>query len=336
MIKNMKNIRILSHRNYYKPFDYPIFFDIWKLQQDMFWLPHMISLEKDRLQFTNYLTQSEQAIIINLLRFFTQTEIEISQGYYKLLNVFKLFEIQSMIAAFINMESIHAAAYAQLVDQLELPDETFKSFMQFKVMTDKQNEITFVNTDTNINLLHTIACISVFTEGFVLFSSFCLLLNLSRFGYLKNVAQIASYSLRDETLHCFAMTKLYNTFKNEMLQNKQLTTQELKKLENMILDKYCTLMNLEEQFIRLLFNDGMHTMRGITEQNIISYIRRLGAMRIQDIGIQCPTQYRHDETHYPDWIDAMTNATEFIDFFATRGTEYKKTDMSSIDESSFQ
>ena len=328
-------MRILSHRNYYKPFDYPIFFDIWKLQQDMFWLPHMISLEKDRLHFSGYLTSSEQAIIINLLRFFTQTEIEISQGYYKLLNTFKLFEVQSMIAAFINMESIHAAAYAQLVDQLELPDETFKSFMQFKVMTDKQNAITFINVDTTINLLHTIACISVFTEGFVLFSSFCLLLNLSRFGYLKNVAQIAAYSLRDETLHCFAMTKLYNILKDEMVQDGQLPPHELHRLENMIIEKYCKLMDLEEQFVSLLFNNGQHTMRGITEDNIIAYIRKLGAMRIENIGIQCPKQYICNDTHYPQWIDAMTNATEFIDFFATRGTEYKKTDMSSVDEDSF-
>ena len=329
-------MKILSSRNYYKPFDYPIFFYIWKQQQDMFWLPHMINLEKDKIDFLNHLTSSERSIILNLLRFFTQTEIEISYGYYKVLHAFKLFEIQAMIASFMNIESIHAAAYAQLVDQLELPEDTFKSFMQFKVMSDKQNEIVFVNTDSDMNLLHTIACISVFTEGFVLFSSFCILLNLSRFGFLKNVAQIASYSLRDETLHCYAMTTLYNTLKKEILNSNRYTIAEIQVLEQRIVEKYCKLMHLEEQFIHLLFDNGQHTMRGLSEENLISYIRKLGAMRINDIGIPCPEKYRHNQDHYPEWIDSMTNATEFIDFFATRGTEYKKTDMSHVSDSSFE
>src|SRR5512142_1538780 len=50
--------------------------------------------------------------------------------------------------------------------------------------------------------IETVAAFGAFTEGLQLFASFAILLNFPRFGKMKGMGQIISWSVRDETLHC--------------------------------------------------------------------------------------------------------------------------------------
>ena len=67
---------------------------------------------------------------------------------------------------------------------------------------------------------------SAFTEGLQLFSSFAILLNFPRFGKMKGMGQIVTYSIRDESLHVEAMTQLFREFIKE---NFDIWTDKIKK-----------------------------------------------------------------------------------------------------------
>ncbi len=54
-----------------------------------------------------------------------------------------------------------------------------------------------------------------FTEGLQLFASFAMLMNFPRFNKMKGMGQIVSWSVRDESLHCEGMIKLYHAFNKE-------------------------------------------------------------------------------------------------------------------------
>ena len=51
-----------------------------------------------------------------------------------------------------------------------------------------------------------------FTEGLQLFASFAMLMNFPRFNKMKGMGQIVSWSVRDESLHCEGIIKLFHAF----------------------------------------------------------------------------------------------------------------------------
>ena len=72
----------------------------------------------------------------------------------------------------------------------------------------------------------TLAAFGAFTEGLQLFASFAILLNFPRFNKMKGMGQIVSWSVRDETLHCLSIIRLFRTFVQE---NPEIWTEELRR-----------------------------------------------------------------------------------------------------------
>ncbi len=53
--------------------------------------------------------------------------------------VFKPTEIKMMLSAFSNMETVHIAAYALLLETIGMPESEFGAFMEFQAMRDKHD-----------------------------------------------------------------------------------------------------------------------------------------------------------------------------------------------------
>merc|ERR1712103_21882 len=77
-----------------------------------------------------------------------------------------------------------------------------------------------------VTALLTVAVFSAFTEGLQLFASFAILLNFPRHNKMKGMGQIVTWSVRDETLHCNSMIRIFKEFINE---NPEIWTPKLKK-----------------------------------------------------------------------------------------------------------
>ena len=85
-------------------------------------------------------------------------------------------------------------------------------FLQYKEMKDKHDYLQQFGVDTDEDIARTLAMFGGFTEGLQLFASFAMLMNFPRFNKMKGMGQIVSWSVRDESLHCEGIIKLFHAF----------------------------------------------------------------------------------------------------------------------------
>jgi ribonucleoside-diphosphate reductase beta chain len=226
--------------------------------------------------------------------------------------VFRPTEIKMMLAAFANMETVHIAAYALLLETLGMPDSEFTAFMDYSAMRDKHDYLQGFGVETDADTLRTLAMFGGFTEGLQLFASFAILLNFPRHNKMRGMGQVVSWSVRDETLHCEGIIRLFHTF----AQETGALTQNVK---DDIVDCARTVVKLEDRFVDLAFEMG--PIEGLSAAEIKAYIRYIADWRLKQLGL--PQVYGVKEHPLP-WLTAMLNGVEHANFFETRATEYAK------------
>ena len=305
---------LLNARAIYKPFKYPWAYDAWLQQQRIHWIPEEVPLADDVSDWNGKLTKSERNLLSQIFRFFTQSDIEVNNCYMKHYSqVFKPTEVQMMLSAFSNMETIHIAAYSHLMDTIGMPEVEYEAFLQIKEMRDKYDYMQQYNTKTKANIAKTLAIFGGFTEGLQLFASFAILLNFPRFNKMKGMGQIVTWSARDESLHTESIIKLYNTFIEE---NSDINIEELQR------DLYIacnTMIEHEDAFIDRAFELG--NVEGLRAEEVKKYIRYIADIRLNQLKLQ--PIYKIGENPLP-WMDEMLNAVEHTNFFENRATEYSK------------
>ncbi|MDC0651830.1 ribonucleotide-diphosphate reductase subunit beta [Alphaproteobacteria bacterium] len=305
---------LLNARAIYKPFKYPWAYDAWLQQQRIHWIPEEVPLADDVSDWNGKLTKSERNLLSQIFRFFTQSDIEVNNCYMKHYSqVFKPTEVQMMLSAFSNMETIHIAAYSHLMDTIGMPEVEYEAFLQIKEMRDKYDYMQKFNTKSKVNIAKTLAIFGGFTEGLQLFASFAILLNFPRFNKMKGMGQIVTWSARDESLHTESIIKLYNTFIDE---NPDVDIEELQR------DLYIacnTMIEHEDAFIDRAFELG--NVEGLRSEEVKQYIRYIANIRLNQLKLQ--PIYKIAENPLP-WMDEMLNAVEHTNFFENRATEYSK------------
>ena len=305
---------LLNARAVYKPFKYPWAYDAWLQQQRIHWIPEEVPLADDVSDWNRKLTKAERNLLSQIFRFFTQSDIEVNNCYMKHYSqVFKPTEVQMMLAAFSNMETIHIAAYSHLLDTIGMPESEYSAFMKYKEMKDKYDYMQGFNVNSKADIAKTVAVFSAFTEGLQLFASFAILLNFPRHNKMKGMGQIVTWSVRDETLHCNSMIRLFKAFIKE---NPEIWNDKLK---NELYDACKTIISHEDSFIDLAFQMG--PIEGLTADQVKKYIRWIGDRRLIQLGLQ--PIYKIDKNPLT-WLDTMLNAVEHMNFFEGRATEYSK------------
>lgn len=304
---------LLTPSHSYKPFRYPWAHDFWKRQQQIHWMPEEVPLGEDCKDWANNLTDSERNLLTQIFRFFTQSDVEVNDNYMERYSrVFKPTEIKMMLAAFSNIETIHIAAYALLLETIGMPDTEFTAFLQYEEMAAKHDYMQKFTVDNPAEIAKTVAMFGGFTEGLQLFASFAMLLNFPRQNKMKGMGQIISWSVRDESLHCEGMIKLFHTFCEET----QCLTPAVK---DEITDCARTVVEMEDKFIDLAFEMG--PISGMTPEDIQAYIRYIADWRLQQLGLS-PI---YDIKEHPiPWLEEILNGVEHANFFEARATEYSK------------
>lgn len=310
----LENSNLLTERHVYKPFKYPWAYEAWLTQQQVHWLPEEVPLAEDVRDWARNLSESEKNLLTQIFRFFTQSDIEVNNCYMKhYTKVFKPTEVQMMLSAFSNMETIHIAAYSHLLDTIGMPETEYSAFLRYKEMKDKYDFMQQFNSDDLRSTAVTLAVFGAFTEGLQLFASFAMLLNFPRFNKMKGMGQIVSWSVRDESLHCDNMVKLFRTLISE---NQHLWDESL---QQELLDACRTIVEHEDAFIDLAF--GLGPIEGLTPEDVKQYIRYIADRRLLQLGLE--EEYHVEENPLP-WLDSMLNAVEHTNFFENRATEYSK------------
>lgn len=307
-------MQLIPERFTYRPFDYQFLNEAMKKQLSMFWLPEEVPMAEDVADMNgNVMTQEEKDIITMILRFFTQGDIRVAEYYLKdVIPALPVPEAQMCFSVFAAVEAIHVWSYAHLNDTLGLPEKEFSSFLEYEEMVSKLDILDSVS-DREHPLVK-LGVFSGFMEGVSLFSSFALLLNLSRFGMMKGVGQIVSWSVRDEFFHTETMCRLFRELVGK------LSAEERYKIEARVIQRAEALVEAEFKFIKLLLSLGK--MRGVEEQELADFIKQLANQRAALLSL--PPLYEVAGPRRLQWFYDLVSTPESANFFEARVTSYEK------------
>lgn len=298
----------------YKPFSYPWAYEAWLAQQRAHWLPEEVPLHEDVRDWHKGLDEAERNLLTQIFRFFTQADVEVNNCYMKhYARIFKPTEVLMMLSAFSNIETVHIATYSHLLDTVGMPEAEYSAFLQYEEMKAKYDYMQSFNPTNKYEIAKTLAAFGAFTEGLQLFASFAILLNFPRMNKMKGMGQIITWSVRDETLHCISMIRLFRTFIQE---NPKIWNTRVK---GEIREICRTIVRHEDAFIDLAFQLG--PVKGLTAAEVKHYIRYIADRRLTQLGLD--VEYQITNNPLP-WLDEMLNAIEHTNFFENRATEYSR------------
>jgi len=246
----------------YKPFQYPWAVEYSVQHEHLHWGEWEAKLQDDVMQWKTKLSPKEKNHITQILRLFTQSDVAVGTNYIEhYLQKFKNNEIRSMLASFANREFTHQRSYALLNDTLGLPESEFSAFADVDAMKDKLEFMADIDTNSYAGLALAVAR-SAINEGMSLFSAFVMLLNYTRFGKMRGMGEIVQWSIRDESLHCEGMTRLFREFCDEhpRIVNDEFKTQ----IYGMVREA----VSLEDKVIDLAYEMG--DIEGLTSGKLSS------------------------------------------------------------------
>lgn len=347
---------ILDKRSNFKPLAYPWAYEAFKTHEEMHWLPtEATALPTDVGDYKNKLSDEERSLVTQILRFFTQTDIDVANGYTKVyMPQFNQPELIMAMSSFAAREAVHVDAYSQVVETLGFGDGEYSRFLEYAEMRDKHEFLwdepwkifygdpLFESGSTKyipediveggreagftdeaieriFNLTYSLAKFSGFAEGLQLFSSFAMLLNFGRRGVMKGMSSIVAWSVRDESLHVETMIKV---FRELMKDFPWMNTPSFTDLINTLAQD---MVKLENKFIDLAYRNEVTgndiELKGLTKEEIKGFVEVTANERLEQLGFK---PIFKTTTNPIPWFNMMVAGVEHSNFFEERGTAYAK------------
>lgn len=310
---------LMKERLNFRPFKYPKAFEYHQAQQKAHWIPQEVSFGSDIQEYRTEFSESERHAVTTILRTFTKTENIVADYWTNVVaKWFRHPEIVMMAHTFSSFEAIHAEAYDRLNTELGLDSEEF--YLSFLENEDMKKKMQFIEQSLDVreigDLPLSLACFSAFTEGVSLYSSFAILLNFQRFNKLKNVANILSWSTKDESLHSTAGCWLFRSLKDEM----ELDLDKTQTLHTKVLRIAQAVYELECVQIDEIFKLG--NFCEINAEEMKSFVWNRIISKLNEIEV--PHEMKPKQESVSKWFNELVNGREFVDFFESRSSSYTK------------
>lgn len=316
-MSGINNGGLLKNSEAYKPFQYPWAMEAAEAHEKVHWGTWEAELQEDVNQWKGQgLLPHEKEHITQILRLFTQTDVQVGGNYCDLfIPIFKNNEIRNMLLSFANREGTHQRAYALLNDTLGLQEREYWAFLEYEEMSEKLEFMQSTNVNSKKGIGLSLAQ-SVCNEGMSLFSAFVMLLNYQRFGKMKGMCTIVEWSVRDETIHVQYMSRLFRAFCEE---HPRVVNNDFKKS---IYEMYKTAVALEDKIIDLAY--AMGPVEGLSSDEMKQYIRYIADRRLIQLGLK--PNYGVKDNPLP-WLDWVLNGDTMSNFFEKRVTDYNASGM---------
>ena len=301
---------LLEESKSYKPFSYPWAVEYAIKSEKAHWGEWEAKLQDDVAQWNNgKLTDAERNHITQILRLFTQSDVQVGTNYLEsYIPKFKNNEIRAMLTSFANREFVHQRSYALLNDTLGLPESEFSAFAAVKEMSGKLEFMSDIDVGSQSGLCKAVAR-SVINEGMSLFSAFVMLLNYQRYGKMRGMCEIVEWSIRDESMHCEGMVRLFRTFCEE---HPRIVTDAFK---SDIYQMVRNAVSLEDAVIDLAYEMG--NLEGLSSEEVKSYIRYIADRRLIQLGLKGNYGVKENPLPWVDWIIAGDSHKNFFEGVVT-------------------
>lgn len=290
---------MMQPRAAYKPFSHPQYFEYYKRSVSTVWRVETVDMNSDIKDYLIRSTEDEKEIIAGILRGFTIFETHIGDYWSdRVCQMFPKHEIVAAARANAFFECIHAQAYAHLNDSLGLDD--YEAFL-----TDPatRNKIEFFVDHPNDII--SLAIFSGAGEGVSLFSSFAVLLSLSRDSRYKGLAQIISWSVRDENEHSEMGCELFR----DLVKERGITDEEIET----IYSGFDTVLKNEFAFIDQIFEG--RTIDNLRVEELKDYMYIRANNRLEALGLEAKYNVSGEGYVVKEWFENETMGQTSNDFF---------------------
>lgn len=305
---------LLTESAGYKPFRYPWAYELWKKQQQVHWLGEEVPLGEDIRDWETKLTVQQKNLLTQIFRLFTKSDEEVMNNYHERYSrIFKPTEVKMMLAAFGAMETVHIDAYSLLLETVGMPEAEYEAFADYEAMKAKVEYWHSFDVDSPEGVLKTMAMFGGFAEGLQVFASFAMLMNFPRFNLMKGMGQIVSWSVRDESIHCEGILKLFHAYARETGALTQEVKDEIREIGREV-------VNQEHAFIDIAFEMG--GVEGMEPQDIKDYVEFIADWRMAQMDL--PHLFGHHTDNPLPWLQPLLSGVEHMNFFEGRATAYSK------------
>ncbi|MGL5713449.1 MAG: ribonucleotide-diphosphate reductase subunit beta [Paraclostridium sp.] len=205
---------------------YKIALEIINTQRALAWDATEFTMVEDIKNY-NGANSHFKGIISDILSYFIQLDVEVSETYGKLypcfFNVEGYPEIQMLFATIANTEVTHILAYNHLFSSLNLNERIYRKFEEYERRTSRLHNMAYLKSTLNHghhlkeNFI-TILQLVLFGEGVMLYGMFALLLCLSQDRLFVDTGSIVAYSIRDENLHVEGMSRFMREYAEKELR----------------------------------------------------------------------------------------------------------------------
>lgn len=298
---------LTEYSTVYKPFIYEKAEEYRQESENSHWMALEADLTKD---VEDYKTAdaTEKDFIKNILSIFTQSDLNVAQGYLPLITNIKNNEVRGMLTSFMGREFEHQKGYSLLNESLGFPDKYYTDFLLHRETADKNSYMQDEVFKGNFGLS---LAKGILLEGISLFGSFILLKNFERQGKYLGMTQINDWSLKDETLHVEGNAWLFRTWCNENPNEINDT------FKRHIYSMAREIVELEKSFIDFAFRK--YTPDNLSAEEVKQYIAYIADRRLNQLGLK--DNFGIKENPLP-WVDEVTNGSSLQNFFEGKVTEY--------------
>ena len=174
-------------------------------------------------------------------------------------------------------------------------------------MRDKHDYMQQFGVETDADIARTLAMFGGFTEGLQLFASFAMLMNFPRYNKMKGMGQIVSWSVRDESLHCEGIIKLYHAFDK---RDQAASPRRWRTTSSTAARPWSAWRTSSSTW-----PSRWARSQGMTPDDIKDYIRFIADWRLRQLDL--PEVYGVKENPLP-WLQSMLSGVEHANFFEAR------------------
>jgi ribonucleoside-diphosphate reductase beta chain len=295
----------------YDRFKYPVFFELFKKQNENFWWPHEITLAKDRSDYKD-LTETERFVFDSNLRFQTLGDSMLSRSIHSLKEYVSNPELEICMNTWAQFEGIHSYSYSYLLNNV-YPDATkfFDSIMEDKEILERaeliRNNYDKIlgdddKKDIKQKIFDCILSVNVM-EGLVFYVSFACSFYFGYRGKMEGNAKIIKFIQRDEALH-FSTTQ--NLLKILATEEKEGFVSLVKKNEDKVYEIYKQATENETEWAKYLFSKG--NLLGLNEEVMTGYTKWLCDNRLRSLGYK--KIYNQKENPISGWLDSYMDSSK--------------------------
>ncbi len=296
--------------------------DWYRQAMNNFWVPEEINMNQDKSDYPK-LSKPERTAYDKVLSFLVFLDSLQSANLPNISSYVTANEVNLCLSIQTFQECIHSQSYSYMIDTICNPDERNEIIYQWKddehllkrnkFIGDLYNE--FLEKQDKQTFLR--VCIANYIlEGVYFYSGFMFFYNLARNGKMPGSAQEIRYINRDENTHLWLFREILLELQKE---EPELFTEENNQM----------IRDMIDEGVRQEIEWGQYVignqLPGLNERMVEDYIKYLGNMRCQGLGLGVLYEGYEDEPENMAWVSEYSNANMVkTDFFEARSTAYAK------------